>query len=130
MAHWLSPLLRNPSVRHGLWHLPSGQPLATRVWPAFDSPARRRGLLGRYRLESGEALVLAPCSSVHTAFMRFPIDIAFVDREGRITKMAPGVRPWRIRVGWRAFAVVELPSGTLGRLDCRLDDRLQLRTMV
>lgn len=130
MAHWLSPLARDPQGAFALCHRPTGQVLAARVRPAFDSAARRKGLLGRAGLEPGEALILAPCSSVHTAFMRFPIDVAFVDREGRIVKIASGVRPWRIRAAWRAFATVELTAGALRRLPCAPGDVLELRTIV
>lgn len=68
-------------------------------------------------MASGEALVIAPCGAVHTAFMRFAIDVAFLDRDGRVVKLAPGVAPWRIRAAFRAFAVVEMAAGSvLGRV--------------
>jgi uncharacterized membrane protein (UPF0127 family) len=130
VAHWLSPLVRDPGAALALWHPRTGQVLATRVQPAFDSPSRRRGLLGRTGLDADEALILAPCSSIHTAFMRFPIDVAFVDRSGRILKLASGVRPWQIRAAWRSFSVVELASGTFVRIGCRPADELALRTIV
>lgn len=130
MAHWLSPLVRDPGAALALWHRRTGRPLATRVRPAFDSKSRRQGLLGRDGLSPDEALILAPCASVHTAFMRFPIDLAFVDRNGRIVKVAWGVRPWRVRAAWRGFAVVELAAGTLARAGCELHDELELRTIV
>ena len=47
--------------------------------------------------------------------MRFPLDLVFLDRTGRVVKTSSGVRPWRVRVSWRAFAVVELASGSLER---------------
>jgi uncharacterized protein len=73
--------------------------------------ARMRGLLGRRGLESGEGLLLRPASSVHTFFMRFPIDVVFVDRCGEVLKVAAAVPPWRA-VGCRgAKAVVELAAG-------------------
>ena len=130
MAHWLSPLVRDPRAPLALWHPRTGQPLATRVRPAFDSSSRRQGLLGRTALAPDEAMILAPCSSVHTAFMRFPIDLAFVDRQGRVLKVASGVRPWRIRAAWRGFAVVELAAGSLQRVGLAPDDELELRTIV
>ncbi len=83
---------------------------------AFDSTSRRQGLLGRSGLANGTALVLAPCWAIHTAFMRFPIDVAFVGRDGRIRRLSSSVRPWRIRASLGTFAVVELPAGALTQL--------------
>jgi uncharacterized membrane protein (UPF0127 family) len=130
VAHCLSALVREPQGRFGLWNLRTGSPIATRVIAAFDSGSRRQGLLGRRGLPAGEALVLAPCSSVHTAFMRFPIDLLFLRRDGRVLKTSAGVRPWRIRLAWRAFAVVELAAGTLEHSTTVRDDVVELRTIV
>jgi uncharacterized membrane protein (UPF0127 family) len=130
VAHVLAPLVRDPQGRLGLWNCRTGQPVATRLVAAFDSTARRHGLLGRSGLMDGEGLVLAPCSSVHTAFMRFPIDVAFLDRHGRVLRVAADVAPWRIRFRWRAFAVVELAAGALARTGTKAGDVVELRTIV
>ena len=130
MAHWLAACVREPQGRFGVWNLRTEAALATRLIAAFDSASRRQGLLGRGDLAAGDGLVLAPCSSVHTAFMRFPIDLVFVARDGRVLKTASAVRPWRIRVAWRAFAVVELPAGSLDRSGTVRGDVVTLRTIV
>ena len=130
MAHCLAPLVREPQGRFGLWNLRTGEPVAARVVAAFDSSSRRQGLLGRGGLPPGEALILAPCSSIHTAFMRFPLDLVFLDKEGRVLKTSAAVRPWRIRAAWRAFAVVELAAGSLGRSGTIPGDVVELRTIV
>jgi uncharacterized membrane protein (UPF0127 family) len=104
--------------------------VAANVVAAFDSRTRRQGLLGRGGLPPGDALILAPCSSVHTAFMRFPLDLVFLDRAGRVLKTSSGVRPWRIRAAWRAFAVVELQAGWLERSGTTRGDVVELRTKV
>jgi uncharacterized protein len=70
-----------------------------------------RGLLGRPSLELDEGLLLCPASSIHTAFMRFPIDAVFVDAEGRVLRVADRVKPWRAVAVKGAQAVVELPAG-------------------
>jgi uncharacterized membrane protein (UPF0127 family) len=70
--------------------------------------------------------VLAPCSSIHTAFMRFPIDVLFVTREGAVLKVAERVAPWRIRLRFWAFAVIELPAGAAEAGDVRPGDVLEL----
>jgi uncharacterized membrane protein (UPF0127 family) len=76
-------------------------------------PIRRiRGLLGRASLPSGEGLLLPHTPSVHMFFMRFAIDVVFLDRENRITRIAHYLRPWRIASGGRgAKTALELPAG-------------------
>lgn len=88
--------------------------------------ARRRGLLGRDRLDARAVLVLSPCAAVHTAFMRFSIDAVFVDRNGFVVRVAHDLRPWRIAMSLRARAVVELPAGRSRDVDIALGDRLYL----
>jgi uncharacterized membrane protein (UPF0127 family) len=87
--------------------------LATRLELAADSRSRRRGLLGRDHLDPGAALVIAPCSSVHTFFMRFPIDVLFVRRDGTVLKCVRDLGPWRIALAFGAYAVVEFAAGAL-----------------
>ena len=84
---FLSPLLMDPRQPRTLVNADTGTTLANRVEAAIDSQSRRRGLLGRSGLDD-EALVIAPCNGVHTCFMRFPIDIIIVNREGYITWVA------------------------------------------
>jgi uncharacterized protein len=77
--------------------------------------ARLGGLLARPRLREGEALVLAPCTSVHTCFMRYAIDVAFIDKHGHILKLVEHLAPWRAAACWRAHAAVELAAGQARR---------------
>ena len=72
---------------------------------------RLGGLLARPRLLPHEALHLAPCSSVHTCFMRYAIDVAFVDRDGTVLKLAAQLAPWRAAACWGAHGAVELAAG-------------------
>lgn len=77
-------------------------------WP------RLVGLLGRSGLKEGEALLLEPCTSVHTAFMRFTIDVVYLDRDGKVVKISPHLKPFRasgILRGGRS--VIELPAGII-----------------
>jgi uncharacterized membrane protein (UPF0127 family) len=90
-----------------------------------DSPASRlRGLLGRSELRPGEGLLLRPASSIHTCFMRFPIDAVFLDREWRIVGIRDDVRPWRTAASRGAKAVLELPAGESARRGLSLGDQL------
>jgi uncharacterized membrane protein (UPF0127 family) len=81
--------------------------------------ARLRGLLGRSGLSSGEGMLLRPAASVHTAFMRFPIDAVFLDREDRVVKVAAELRPWRAAGCRGSRTVLELPAGEAARQGLR-----------
>jgi uncharacterized membrane protein (UPF0127 family) len=106
------------------------RPLARHLETAFDSASRKRGLLGRTHLEPESALIIAPCWSVHTFFMRFTIDVIFVARQGGIVALRPRVRPWRLAAGWGAYATIELPEGTIERAGVRAGDLLRLAPVV
>jgi uncharacterized membrane protein (UPF0127 family) len=100
--------------------------LAHDLVAAFDSKSRKTGLLRHDRFERGAAMLIAPSNAVHTFFMRFPIDIAFVTREGRVVKTCAAVQPWRVAAAFRAYAVIELPAGTLARCDTVAGDVLAI----
>jgi uncharacterized protein len=100
--------------------------VATRLETAFDSAERRKGLLGRDGLPRGHALVIAPCSLVHTFRMRFAIDILFVARDGRVLKVRRAVPPSRIAGSLRAFAVIELAAGGIGESGTVAGDLIEI----
>ena len=92
-----------------------------------DSPwLRTRGLLGRAELPQGEGILLRPASSIHMAFMRFPIDAVFLARDLTVLKIVRGLAPWRMAARLRAHAVLELPAGTCERCNLHEGDRLVL----
>ena len=93
--------------------------LATRLLP------RTVGLLRRSGLEEGEGLLLRPCSSVHTFFMRFPIDVLFLDGNGKVLKQYNPLKQWRASaVVWGAKQTLELPAGVLASSNTRVGDTL------
>ncbi|MFA4842844.1 MAG: DUF192 domain-containing protein [Candidatus Omnitrophota bacterium] len=72
------------------------------------------GLLGRRAFLPGEALVLKPCNSIHTFFMRFPIDVLFLDKNGFVLKGIANLKPFRLTaIYFGAKLAIELPSGTI-----------------
>ena len=87
-----------------------------------------RGLLGRRALELDEGLLLRPAGSVHTAFMRFPIDVVFMDDEGRVLRVADRIKPWRTASVKGAKAVIELPAGAAALAGITPGQRLRLPT--
>lgn len=100
--------------------------VADEVEVALSRTARRRGLLGRDGLAPFSALVLAPCASVHTMFMRFAIDVVFVDATGRAVRIVRDLLPWRAAIASSAHVAIELPAGTLASRDVTVGDPLYL----
>jgi uncharacterized protein len=76
---------------------------------------RLRGLLGRRNLPAGDGLLLRPSPSIHTWFMRFPIDAAFLDADLRVLDVSTDLRPWRVAGRRGARAVLELAAGEARR---------------
>ena len=83
-----------------------------------------RGLLGRRRLAQGHGLLIEPTWSVHTWFMRFPIDVVFLDRDLTVLKIRKHMPPWRTAARFRARSVLELAAGECDRLRLEIGDRL------
>jgi hypothetical protein len=85
------------------------------------------GLLGRRSLAEDEGLLLTPCTSIHTFFMRFPIDILYLDREHVVVKAVRAVRPFRFSACLRgAHSILELPAGAIDASGTQVGDRLAL----
>ena len=124
MPSFIAPILRNPTVAHRLMNTRTGGVVASRLLLAFDSSSRRKGLLGRDSLDEGTAMLIAPSNAVHTFFMRFPIDVAFLAKDGRVLKVRHAVPARRITAALRAYAVAEMAAGTLLRSDVRAGDTL------
>jgi uncharacterized protein len=100
--------------------------VALEVDVAATRATRRRGLLGRESLGATEGLLLSPCKAVHTVGMRFPIDVIFIDRDGRAVRIVPALAPWRIAMSARAKAVIELAAGQAAASDIQVGDLLYL----
>ena len=89
--------------------------------------ARGLGFMGRRRPADGHGLVFRRCGSLHTWFMRFDLDVVFLDREGRVLRTRPGLRPWRFALGGRgAVTAVEAPVGTLAMEEIEIGDVLEI----
>jgi uncharacterized membrane protein (UPF0127 family) len=91
---------------------------------------RLRGLLGRRGLRPGEGLLLSPSSSVHTMFMRFPIDVVFLDRGLEVLGISADVRPWRLASRRGARHVLELAAGEAQARGIRAGDRLTFAALA
>lgn len=101
--------------------------IATQCAEARSFLARLRGLMGHPGLQPGEGLLIDPCSSVHSFFMRFPIDVLFVDRTHTVVGVTPEMAPNRPYAGARrARYVIELPAGTIAASNTHVGDVLRL----
>jgi uncharacterized membrane protein (UPF0127 family) len=85
---------------------------------------RTMGLLGTASLAAGEGLWLSPCKSIHTFFMRYPIDVLFLDRDGKVLHQKT-YAPWKLS-GWfsKSRGVLELAAGSLSQ--SRVGDRIEM----
>ncbi len=101
--------------------------IAADVKEASGFVSRFLGLMGRDRLEKEEGLWMARCMAIHTFWMRFPIDVVFLDRDFIVTKAVKGLRPFRPVVSClRAEGVLELSEGTIERARIQIGDRLEI----
>jgi len=94
---------------------------------ATSARRRMKGLLGRRALSQDEGLWLEPASSVHTWFMRFPIDVVFLDRDKRVLRIVESMRPWRMAAKRRSRAVLELAAGGAARTELKVGDVLEAK---
>jgi uncharacterized protein len=95
-----------------------------------DRPhTRMRGVIGWKHLRKGEGVLLRPTFSIHTAFVRFPIDAVFLDGEMTVIGITHQLKPWRLAGARRAVSVLELAAGECRRLGVEAGDRLGWATV-
>ena len=115
MRTFLTPLLKGDPNGLVLRNLRTGTIVASQLLPAFDSETRRTGLLKHTGLPEGAAMFIAPTNAIHTFFMKFPIDVAFVAKNGRVVKIKPALPAWRMAAAWGGYAVIEMAAGSFER---------------
>lgn len=102
----------------------NGATLEIEIAETFFS--RLRGLMGRSHLDAGHGLLLAPCNSIHMLFMRFAIDVIYLDKEFCIKKIARNVPTWiGMSFCFGAWGALELRSGEADRLNLRVGQKFQ-----
>ena len=105
-----------------------GRSLASNVLVADSHITRLIGLIGTNSDQFGEGygLWIRPCRGIHTVFMRFAIDAAYLDKEGHVVHMETRLKPWRIgATRWRSSSVLELPAGSLQRSGTQVGDVIE-----
>jgi uncharacterized protein len=92
---------------------------------ADTSAARRTGLLKHTGLKEGEGLWIVPCESIHMFFMKFALDVIYIDRKLRVKKVVRNLKPWGMSICLSAHSVIELPVGTIDRTGTTKGDELR-----
>src|SRR5262245_35905822 len=97
-------------------HSVSRMIVASHIVLANTCLARAKGLMGRSVIAAGDGLWIVPCAMVHTFFMRFPIDVLFLDKHLRVMRVLNRLAPWRFSPWiWGAHSVLEMSGGSLTR---------------
>jgi hypothetical protein len=91
---------------------------------ADSSETRRTGLLKHASLEPGEGLWIVPCEAVHSFWMKFSIDVLYLDRSKKVRKIRHRMKPWKMSFCLPAHSVLELPAGTAARTKTEPGDQL------
>ena len=104
-----------------------GTLIANAGWPAATPFKRMIGLLDRKGLHSDEALVITPCRGIHMLFMKFPIDVIFIDRAGAVVGLCPHIRPFRFSPFFpQARSAIEILAGTIAASRTQRGDSIQI----
>jgi uncharacterized protein len=120
----------SPGARMVVRNLTRDTQIADNLECASTGSSRTKGLLGRKGLAQGEGLWIVPCEAVHTFFMKFPIDLIYLDRKHRVKKVRNSVPAWRISACLSAHSVLELPAGTIQSSQSRRGDLIEISTVA
>ncbi len=126
MAAGAPPVRGDVAASERILNMTRSTVVAESIRRAANPWTRFIGLLGRGGLAEGEGLHIVPCSSVHMLFMRFALDIVYLDRSGRVVKTVERLKPWRLSAGRGAYSTLELPVGTVQRTGTRPGDEFAI----
>jgi len=90
---------------------------------------RKTGLLKHTSLQRGQGLWIVPCEAIHMFFMKFAIDVVFIDRKHRVRKVVRALRPWKMSMCLTAHSVIELPVGAIDESQTEKGDQLELHPL-
>ena len=93
---------------------------------ADTSEKRRTGLLKHTGLEPGQGLWIIPCESVHSFFMKFAIDLVYLDKNKKVKKVRHRMVPWRLSACLTAHSILELPAGVVKSTGTQKGDQLEI----
>ncbi len=108
-------------------HKPSGKTILTQVKYANSFLDRTIGLMFIPEMKGFDGLILEPCNSIHNFFVRFAIDVVFMDRDNKVVKIIRNFKPWRVSgIYLKAKKVLEMEAGKLDS-DVQVGDELEVR---
>ena len=111
-----------------LYHLEQGRLIVSDLEVAGDRKSRNRGLIGHAPLQMGQGLLIRPSGWIHTFGMSFPIDVIYLDAQGRIVALSENMAPGKAdRPVLRARAVLEMAAGAVRHFGLAKGQRLELR---
>ncbi|MFZ5352195.1 MAG: DUF192 domain-containing protein [Bacillota bacterium] len=111
-----------------LYNLSNDRIVAEHISIADSFFKRFKGLMGRKNMAKSEGLMLMSCNSIHTFFMRFPIDVVFLDMDYVVISIKECIKPWRlVNIVKKAYIVVELPEGAIEHKNISVGDRLIMK---
>jgi uncharacterized membrane protein (UPF0127 family) len=109
------------------YNIRNGKELSNNVIVADRLLKRMKGLLGKSGMRAGEGLWIKPCKSIHMFFMKFPIDVIFLDKKSKVIAAIKNLQPNRItRLYPRAVSVLELPAGTIEATATEVGDEIEI----
>ncbi len=112
-----------------VFNVTKGVVIAQEAKLASSLGQRMKGLLGKRNLPANEALILKPCSSIHTFFMRFAIDVLFLDKNMQIVRLIQNMSPNRLSpTVWVSRMPIELPAGKISQTNTQIGDRLRIQS--
>lgn len=86
------------------------------------------GLVGKSKIEEDQALCIKPCNSIHMLFMRFSIDVIFIDSSSKVIGLIEDFKPWRVSgLVKNSKAVIEMPCHSIKKKQIKLNDTIIIR---
>ncbi|MFT5169994.1 MAG: uncharacterized membrane protein (UPF0127 family) [Candidatus Omnitrophota bacterium] len=105
--------------------------IADKVKLANTFMSRLVGLIGRSSLSEQEGLIITHCNSIHMVFMRFPIDVVFLDKVNKVVGLVKSIKPYRLSaIFFKASYAVELPSGSIISNDIKINDVIEIKQNI
>ncbi len=106
-----------------------GKLLSNNILIAENFIDRLIGLMFKDKLVGSDGLMIDPCRSIHTCFMRYNLDVVFISRNNSVVKIIRDLKPWRMTwIYWRATKTLELPAGKLP-FDVQIGDILEVENV-
>ena len=103
--------------------------IAKHVEIASNPLERMKGLLGRNTLDTDQALIIPFCNSIHMFFMKFPIDVIFLDKTNRVVGLTVNIKPFELSpIFWKSSCAIELPAGTIELTQTQQGDQFSMDT--